>query len=119
MDNSKGFVFVQITFQYCCQGWFILMLSIVEEFILTSKQHTISTTPQDQDHRNHKDDAFKTNKLHTQHTSQHKSHKVKHSNIKENTIISEIIQKVFVGSEFWVLFTLIIDLGCYTNLVHS
>ena len=70
MDNSKGFVFVQITFQYCCQGWFILMLSIVEEFILTSKQHTISTTPQDQDHRNHKDDAFKTNKLHTQHTSQ-------------------------------------------------
>ena len=42
------------------------MLSIVEEFILTSKQHTISTTPQDQDHRNHKDDAFKTNKSHTQ-----------------------------------------------------
>jgi hypothetical protein len=91
------------------------MLSIVEEFILTSKQHTISTTPQDQDHRNHKDDAFKTNKLHTQHTSQLKSHKVKHSNIKENTIISEIIQKVFVGSEFWVLFILIINLGCYKS----
>ena len=27
---------------------------------------------------------------------------VKHSNGKENTIISKTFQKVFVGSEFWV-----------------
>ena len=43
------------------------------------------------------------------------SHKVKQSNIKENTINSEVIQKVFVGSEFWVLLILIINLGCYKS----
>ena len=31
----------------------------------------------------------------------------------ENTIICEVFQKVFVGSEFWVLLVLIINLGCY------
>ena len=32
-----------------------------------------------------------------------KSHKVKQNNIKRNTIICEVFQKVFVGSEFWAL----------------
>ena len=44
-----------------------------------------------------------------------KSHKAKQNNIKRNTIISEVIsKKFFVGSEFWVLLILIINLGCYT-----
>ena len=44
-----------------------------------------------------------------------KSHKVIQSNRKENTVISEAFQKVFVGSEFWVLLILIINLGCYKS----
>ena len=46
-----------------------------------------------------------------------KSHKFKHSNGKENTIISKTFQKVFVGSEFWGLvklsFSWFQNLGCY------
>ena len=41
-----------------------------------------------------------------------KSHKVKQNNTEENTNSSEVFQKVFVGSEFWVLLILIINLGC-------
>ena len=48
-----------------------------------------------------------------------KSHKVKQSNKKENTVISEVFQKVFVGSEFWVLLILIINLGCYTPVEQT
>ena len=53
--------------------------------------------------------------IHKSNNTNNKSHKVKQNNIKENTIISEVIQKVFVGSEFWVLLILIISLGCYKS----
>ena len=36
-----------------------------------------------------------------------------------NTINSEVFQKVFVGSEFWVLLILIINLGCYMQPLRS
>ena len=47
----------------------------------------------------------------------HKQHKVKHSNEKWNTSISQAIQKVFVGPDFWLSNNCVIQasqkLGCY------
>ena len=59
----------------------------------------------------------------------HKQHKVKHNNEKWNTSISQPIQKVFVGPDFWLPNNFVIlasqKLGCYRspplkmNLVHE
>ena len=47
----------------------------------------------------------------------HQQHKVKHNNEKWDTSISQAIQKVFVGPDFWLLYNYVIQasqkLGCY------
>ena len=116
INFSLGEIVWHLSHDFIALSFYFISLSFFKFLIRANNHHkqqrNITTHKHSKESNTSKS---RTQNGSTTHTQVSTNHTTNIGSREENTTICEVFQKVFVGSEFWVLLILIINLGCYKS----